>query len=185
MADGEYTARTARVRGGRVKLPRWFSIAAIFIVTAFVLHAFLVVVSVAAGAVSGRGLLTLAGPVTFVVEFGLAAVITYLIIRPRAGVQPPERTDEELVQHDADLEADARRRVHAIEKEHRDEQRLERLKAEVVKWREARDLRAYANQALEDLGGDDVTTADGDSLRAELEWALQYANAIDPLRPQR
>ena len=29
-------------------MPRWFSIAAIFIVTAFVLHAFLVIVSLAA-----------------------------------------------------------------------------------------------------------------------------------------
>jgi hypothetical protein len=162
-------------------VPRWFSIAAIFIITAFVLHAFLVIVSLAAGVVSGQGLLTMAGPVTFLVEFGLAAVITYFIVRPRGGV-PAQMSPEEQEKHDADLEADARRRVHAIEKQYRDEQRLERLKAEVVKWREARDLRAYANEALEDLGGDDVQTAEGGSLREELEWALEYADSIDPLR---
>ena len=63
-----------------------------------------------------------------------------------------------------------------------DEQRLERLKAEVVKWREARDLRAYATEALADLGDDDVPTSEGGSLRAELQWALDYADSIDPLR---
>ncbi len=162
-------------------MPRWFSIAAIFIITAFVLHAFLVIVSLAAGVVSGKGLLTMAGPVTFIVEFGLAAVITWLIIRPRAST-PPEMSDEELVKRDADLTADAQRRVHAIEKQYRDEQRLERLKAEVVKWREARDLRAFANEALLDLGDEDALTADGGSLRAELEWARDYADSIDPLR---
>jgi hypothetical protein len=164
-------------------LPRWFSIGVIFIVTAFVLHAFLVIVSLAAGVVSGRGLLTMAGPVTFIVEFGLAAVITWLIVRPRASTPPP-MSEEELAKHDADLAADAQRRVYAIEKQYRDEQRLERLKAEVVKWREARDLRAYANEALLDLGDDDVPTADGGSLRAELEWVLDYADSIDPLRAQ-
>jgi membrane protein implicated in regulation of membrane protease activity len=162
-------------------VPRWFSIAAIFIVTAFVLHAFLVIVSLAAGVVSGQGLLTMAGPVTFIVEFGLAAVITYLIIKPRAST-PPVLSDEEIVKRDADLEADARRRVKAIEQHYHDEQRLERLKAEVVKWREARDLRAYATEALADLGDDDVPTSEGGSLRAELQWALDYADSIDPLR---
>ena len=178
---GERTLRTDEVRGGRVKVPRWFSIAAIFIITAFVLHAFLVLVSLAAGVVSGNGLLTMAGPVTFLVEFGLAAVITWLIVRPRAVTQP-QLSEEELVQHDADLEADARRRVRAIEKQYRDEHRLERLKAEVAKWREARDLRAYAEEALADLGEDDVRTVEGESLREELQWALEYADSIDPIR---
>jgi hypothetical protein len=36
-------------------------------------------------------------------------------------------------------------------------------------------------QALSDLGGRDVTTADGGSLREELQWALDYADTIDPL----
>jgi hypothetical protein len=164
-------------------LPRWFSIAAIFIITAFVLHAALVVMSVAAGAVSGRGLLTMAGPVTFLVEFGLAAVITYFIVRPRGGI-PAQMSPEETAKHDLDLEADARRRVQAAEQQIRDAQRLERVKTEVAMWREAHDLRAYANEALADLGDEDVTTSDGGSLRAELEWALHYADDIDPARSQ-
>ena len=162
-------------------MPRWFSIAAIFIITAFVLHAFLVIVSVAAGAVSDKGLLTMAGPVTFLVEFGLAAVITYFIVRPRGGV-PAEMSPEEQEKHDLDLEADARRRVRAAEQQYRDVQRLDRLKVEVARWREAHDLRAYANEALKDLGDEDVATADGGSLREELEWALAYADSIDPVR---
>jgi membrane protein implicated in regulation of membrane protease activity len=159
-------------------MPRWFSIAAIFVITAFVLHAFLVVVSLAAGIVSGKGLLTMAGPVTFIVEFGLAAVITWLIVRPR-----PSRvalTPEQEQKLDADVEEDARRRVQAIERQYHDEQRLERLKLEVEKWREAHDLRAYAIEALADLGDDDVRTAEGGSLRDELRWALSYADTIDP-----
>jgi hypothetical protein len=123
----------------------------------------------------------MAGPVTFIVEFGLAAVITWLIVRPRAS-QPAPTSAEDDLKRDAALEDDARRRVQAIERQYRDEQRLERLTAEVAEWRKARDLRAYANQALADLGDGDVATAEGGSLRADLEWALEYADHIDPLR---
>ncbi len=164
-------------------MPRWFSIAAIFIITAFVLHAALVVISLAAGVVSGKGLLTMAGPVTFLVEFGLAAVITYFIVRPRGGI-PAQMSPEETEKHDLDLEADARRRVEAAQQQVRDEQRLERLKLEVAKWREAHDLRAYATEALSELGEGDATTSDGGSLRQELEWALEYADTIDPSRQE-
>ena len=72
--------------------------------------------------------------------------------------------------------------MQAAEQQIRDGQRLERVKTEVAKWREAHDLRAYANEALAELGDEDVATSDGSSLRAELEWALQYADDIDPSR---
>ena len=160
-------------------MPRWFSYAAIFVITAFVLHAFLLIVSLAAGMVSADSLLTMAGPVTFIVEFGLAAVITWLIVRPRG--ETPLSEKEERVR-DAALEDDARRRVRAIEQQYADEQRLDRLTAEVAEWRKARDLRTYAGEALADLGDGDVTTADGGSLREDLQWALDYADRIDPLR---
>jgi hypothetical protein len=169
-----------RLREGAA-LPRWFSYAAIFVITAFVLHAFLLIVSLAAGMVSADSLLTMAGPVTFIVEFGLAAVITWLIVRPRG--ETPLSEKEERVR-DAALEDDARRRVRAIEQQYADEQRLDRLTAEVAEWRKARDLRAYASEALADLGDGDVTTAEGGSLREDLQWALDYADRIDPLRGQ-
>jgi hypothetical protein len=165
-----------------VTLPRWFSYAAIFVLTAFVLHAFLVVVSLATGIVSPDSLLTMAGPVTFIVEFGLAGVITWLIVRPRGR---PEPSEEEERKRDADLEEDARRRVQAIEQQYVDDHRLERLTAEVAKWRQARDLRVYATEALADLGDGDVTTAEGRSLREELRWALEYADSIDPVHGTR
>ena len=161
-------------------MPRWFSYAVIFVITAFVLHTFLVVVSLATGIVSPDSLLTMAGPVTFIVEFGLAAVITWLIVRPRAS-QPAPGSPEDDLKRDAALEDDARRRVQAIQKQYLDEQRLERLTAEVSEWRKARDLRTYANEALADLGDGDVAAADGRSLRAELQWALDHADRIDPL----
>ena len=160
-------------------MPRWFSYAVIFVVTAFVLHAFLVVVSLATGIVSPNSLRTMAGPVTFIVEFGLAALITWLIVRPRSQPMPSE--EDERKRDDA-LEDDARRRVHAAQQHYLDDQRLERLTAEVAQWRRARDLRAYAAEALADLGDGDVTTAEGGSLRDELRWALEYADHIDPLR---
>jgi membrane protein implicated in regulation of membrane protease activity len=159
-------------------VPRLFSIATIFVITAFVLHAFLVVVSLAAGVVSSDSLATVSGPVTFIVEFGLAAVITWLIVRPR---NRPVLSEEEESKRDADREEDARRRVQAIEQQNLDEHRLERLKTEVAKWREAHDLRAYASETLADLGDGDVTTAEGESLRDELQWALEYADRIDPV----
>ena len=162
-------------------MPRWFSYAVIFVITAFVLHTFLVVVSLATGIVSPDSLLTMAGPVTFIVEFGLAAVITWLIVRPRAS-QPAPNSPEDDLKRDAALEDDARRRVQAIQRQYLDEQRLERLTAEVAEWRKARDLRTYASEALADLGDGDVAAADGGSLRAELQWALDYADRIDPLR---
>ncbi len=162
-------------------MPRWLSYTAIFILTAFVLHAFLVVVSLATGVVSEDSLLTMAGPITFIVEFGLAAVITWLIVRPRS---QPVLSEEDERKRDAALEDDARRRVQAIEQQYRDDQRLERLTATVTEWRKARDLRAYAGEALADLGDGDVTTAEGGSLRDELQWALDYADRIDPLRRQ-
>ena len=153
----------------------------IFVITAFVLHAFLVVVSLATGIVSPDTLGTMAGPVTFIVEFGLAAVITWLIVRPRS---QPEPSAEDERKRAVALEDDARRRVHAIEQQRLDEQRLARLTAEVGQWRKARDLRAYAGEALADLGDGDVTTSDGESLRDELQWALDHADDVDPLRGQ-
>jgi hypothetical protein len=153
----------------------------IFVITAFVLHAFLVVVSLATGIVSQDSLLTMTGPVTFIVEFGLAAVITWLIVRPRS--QPVPSAEDER-KRDVALEDDARRRVRAMEQQHVDDQRLARLTAEVGQWRRARDLRAYANEALADLGDGDVATAEGGSLRDDLQWALDYADRIDPLRGQ-
>ena len=162
-------------------MSRWFSYAVIFVITAFVLHAFLVVVSLATGIVSPDSLPTMAGPVTFIVEFGLAAVVTWLIVRPRS---QPEPSEEDERKRDAALEDDARRRVRAIDQQHLDEQRLARLTAEVGQWRKARDLRAYAGEALADLGDSDVTTSEGESLRDELQWALDHADRVDPLHGQ-
>lgn len=168
--------------GEGAALPRWFSYALIFVISAFVLHTFLVIVSLATGIVSPDSLFSMAGPVTFIAEFALAGVITWLIVRPRS--QPAQRSPEENIKHDAELEDDARKRVAAIERQYRDDQRLERLTAEVAEWRKARDLRAYAAEALGELGDGDVATADGSSLRAELQWALEYADKVDPLRRQ-
>ena len=162
-------------------MPRLVSTATIFVITAFVLHAFLVVVSLAAGVVSSDSLATVSGPITFIVEFGLAAVITWLIVRPRSQAEPSAEDDRK---RDAAVEDDARRRVRATEQQHLDELRLARLTAEVGQWRKARDLRAYASEALADLGDGDVTTAEGGSLRDELQWALDHADLVDPLRDQ-
>lgn len=162
---------------GRTDWPRWFGYAVIFIVTAFVLHGFLILVALATGIVAPDSMLTVAGPVTFVAEFVLAAVITWLIVRRRP--EPP--VDAEAHRRGEAFLAERRHEADMVEQEHADYERIEHLKAQLLRWRTAHDLRAEVTEALEELGDGDATTDDGGSLRAELQWALEYADRIDPL----
>jgi hypothetical protein len=175
MTGQERPAKSAKEGSA---LTRWLGYAVIFIVTAFVLHTILVIVTLVTGIARPESLLTMGGPVTFVVEFGLAAFITWLIVRPRP---EPAVNVEGQRKGDAYL-AEQRRYVEAVEQEHLEAERLERLTAALDRWRQARDLRASVSEALADLGDGDATTPEGASLRDELTWALDYADRMDPLR---
>ena len=158
---------------------RWAAYTVIFFVAAFVLH-FVVesVVTLIVGVVAPNTAQSVAGPFILVADFVLAGLVTWLI--HHSGLKFT-RTEEDQRRGEAYLKEE-HRRFEAAEQQHADEVRLQRLMAEVGKWRQARDLRAYANDALAALGSSDVTTSDGASLRDELEWALGYADNIDPLK---
>jgi len=160
-------------------VPRWFGYITIFFVSAFVLHfAIEAVVPLITDLVAPSSVDAISGPVIFVADFVLAGVATWLIVR--FGGQFT-RSEEDKRRGDAFLDEE-RRRVEAAEQQHLDDERLERLQAEVSAWQRARDLRAYAGEALAALGDGDATTTEGGSLRDELLWALAYADRIDPLR---
>lgn len=158
---------------------RWFVYALVFVVSAFFLH-FVVesVVTLTIGAVAPGTADETAGLITLVLGFALAGLVTWLIAR--SGLQVT-RTDEDRRRGEDYLEQE-HQRLDVAEQQHLDEQRLGRLMAELTTWRRAHDIRAYAAEALEELGDGDATTGDGGSLRAELQWALAYADQIDPLR---
>jgi len=158
---------------------RWFGYITIFFVSALVLHFVIeAVVTLVMGVVAPNSAESVAGPFILVADFVLAGVVTWLI--HRSGLQFT-RSEEDTRRGQAYLEEE-HRRLEVAEQQHLDDERLQRLMGEVSRWRKARDIRAYAGEALAALGTDDVTTSQGASLRDELQWALTYADSIDPLQ---
>lgn len=158
---------------------RWFGYAVVFFVAAFFLH-FVVeaMVTLFMGTVAPDTAGDVAGPVILVIDFALAALVTWMIIRSGLTFT---RTEEDKRRGAAFLEAE-HHRYELAEQEYHDEERLQRLLVEVGRWRQARDIRAYAQEALAALGAEEATTDEGRSLRDELQWALSYADHIDPLQ---
>lgn len=158
---------------------RWVGYIVVFFVAAFFLH-FVVeaIVTLILGAVAPNSADEIAGPIILVLGFVLAGVVTWLI--HRSGLRFT-RTEEDVRRGEAYLEAE-HHRFDVAEQQHLDDERLQRLMAELGSWRQAQDIRAFAADALAALGPGDVTTSQGASLRDELQWALTYADRIDPLR---
>jgi len=73
------------------------------------------------------------------------------------------------------------RRLDEAERQRQEELREKRLETEVALWRRAEDIRAYAKATLESLGDGDAITENGKSIRESMQWALDYADRIDPL----
>lgn len=158
---------------------RWVGYTVVFVVSAFFLH-FVVeaAVTLVMGVVAPNSTRSVAGPIILVLGFVLAGVVTWLIAR--SGLQFT-RSEEDQRRGEAFLEEE-HRRLEDAEQQHLDDERLQRVMAEVGRWRQARDIRAYASEALAALGADAATTSEGASLRDELQWALTYADRIDPFR---
>jgi hypothetical protein len=161
---------------------RWLVYAVVFVVSAFILH-FVVeaAVTLIIGVVSPNTADDTAGLITLILGFALAGLFTWLLAR--SGLQIA-RSDEDRRAGEAYLEEE-HHRLDVAEQHHLDEVRLGRLMAELSTWRRAHDIRSYAAEALEALGDGDATTAEGTSLRAELEWAVSLADRMDPLRSQQ
>jgi hypothetical protein len=78
------------------------------------------------------------------------------------------RREEEVIRE--------RRAAEVVERKRREEeewQRRDRLVDEVARWRQAQDARDYC-RAL-------ATSRSGAEATAHVEWALEYADVIDPL----
>jgi hypothetical protein len=73
------------------------------------------------------------------------------------------------------------RRLEEGERRRQEELREKALEAEVAQWRRAEDIRSYVTATLESLGEEDAATDDGESVRKRMQWALDYADRIDPL----
>lgn len=74
------------------------------------------------------------------------------------------------------------RRLEEAERKRQEELRENELEAEVARWRRAEDIRAYVRATLESFGGGDAVPEDGQSVQARMQWALDYADRIDPLK---
>jgi hypothetical protein len=162
-------------------MAKWFGYAAIFVVSVFVMDAILVLVALLAGMASAEAMRLTAGPFTIIIEIVLAALITYLIVRPR----PEPVRDLEAKRKGEEYLLELARREAAEDQFHLDEDRLHDVQARLALWQQARELRAAAEEALAVLGDGDAQTADGKSMREELTWALRYADTIDPLRSRQ
>jgi hypothetical protein len=88
---------------------------------------------------------------------------------------------EDLRRRQASEEAERRRKEEA-DRRRREQERAERLFSWVERRRQAESLRTLAREALDELGERDLEIEPGVSLREELDWALGYADRIDPLK---
>jgi len=76
-------------------------------------------------------------------------------------------------------EAEARQERERLEAEVR--AREERFRTLLGRWRLARDTRAYVLEARGLLDAADLLPEQKGDLAVQLEWAVQYAERIDPL----
>ena len=71
-----------------------------------------------------------------------------------------------------------RRAAEEAERKRREEEKRQRrdgLDDEVARWQQAQDIREYCRALAMNRSGAEVT--------ARVEWALEYADSIDPLTP--
>ncbi len=76
------------------------------------------------------------------------------------------------------------RRLEEAERQSQEELREKQLEAEVALWRRAEDIRAYVRATLESLGDGDTVTRGRAVSPQRMQWALDYADRINPLKKQ-
>lgn len=80
-----------------------------------------------------------------------------------------QREEEAIQERRAAEEAERKRR------EEEERQRRDGLNDELARWRQAQDIREYCRALAMNRSGAEVT--------AHVDWALEYADSIDPLTP--
>ncbi len=87
------------------------------------------------------------------------------------------------------LEAEQRARLDAEEKARRDaeeeKRRVAQIGDQVERWRLARDIRGFVAEGQRIVLDGHCKISKGGPLEEEFEWALDYANRIDPFRELR
>lgn len=99
----------------------------------------------------------------------------------RAAVQLAEIHAEDERRQQAWLETE-RRRAEEAERRRLEEERIARLTGEATAWSRAAELRAYSRAGLRLLDERGAAGEAAEARRADLEWLLDYADRIDPLR---
>ncbi len=97
-------------------------------------------------------------------------LLHFAIADAKALVRAQIQREEELIRERRAAEEAERKR-----REEEDRQRREGLNDEVARWRQAQDIRGYCRALAMNRSGAEVT--------AHVEWALEYADSIDPLSP--
>lgn len=77
-----------------------------------------------------------------------------------------------------------RRREEEQERRRAQQERLERLVKEAATWRQASELRAYAETGLRFLNERSGLGEADEARRADLIWLLEYSERIDPLHAE-
>ena len=75
-----------------------------------------------------------------------------------------------------------RRRAEEAERRRLEEERIARLTGEATAWSRAAELRAYVQAGMRLLASRGEASEADEARRADLEWLLDYADSIDPLR---
>lgn len=99
----------------------------------------------------------------------------------RAAAQLAEIHAEDERRRLAWLEAE-RRRAEEAERRRLEEERIARLTGEATAWGRAAELRVYSRAGLRLLDESGAAGEAAEARRADLEWLLEYADRIDPLR---
>ena len=97
-------------------------------------------------------------------------LLHFAVADAEALIRAEIQREEELIRERRAAEAAERKR-----REEEERQRRDRLIDEVARWRQAQDIRDYCRALAMNRSGPEVT--------AHVEWALEYADSIDPLTP--
>jgi len=112
---------------------------------------------------------------------------------PKPSGVPDELTFDRWVAYTEEerraLEAEQRARFEAEEKARREaeeeKRRVAQIRDQVERWRLARDIRGFVTEGQRIVLDGHCKISKGGPLEDEFEWALDYADRIDPLRDLR
>jgi hypothetical protein len=95
------------------------------------------------------------------------------------------REEERRKQEWAEQQKRWRREEEERRRKEEEAARVKRIQEDIASWRTARDIRAYVAEIQALVKDADLSITEGGSADQDLKWALNYADAIDPLASWR